>query len=147
MKRLLLALPSPDGTFHLPGVEPGRYDVPTSMSDSRLGILEGIEVTAGQVDGLVLLLTPGGSVRVRHEGPETYASIACFHRGIQLRGDRLERDVAREFAVPAGTILVRVSYHESDLRTAERSIERRGGTTGRRRVRTGRALRASARGR
>ena len=116
--------PMPDGTFHFQGLEPGRYDISTATADARVGILEDIEIAAGQeVGDLVVRLMPGGTVRVRHEGPEKFANIRLLHRGIQLKGDGLERSAAREFVVPAGTILVRMSYHEADLRTAERSID------------------------
>jgi hypothetical protein len=119
-----------NGAFDLKGLQAGTYDLAIVCGDGSVGLLEGIVLQDGETRaGLTVQLAPGGSVRVRHDGPDQFVSVAILQRGALVVSDGLERGDQRSFGAPAGSVTVRMTYRGGAPRTVERVVEVAAGKT------------------
>jgi hypothetical protein len=123
-----------DGSFQLDGLAPGSFDLSARTTNGWIGYVGPIEVApGGAAKDLIVHVSAGGKVRVREDGPEKMVSVSILQRGTEVAGDYPVMGVARELAVPLGSVVVRVRYYDDEgetiLRTAERTVEVRAGDT------------------
>ena len=85
-------------------------------------MLGGIRLEAGaEVTGLRLILAPGGRLRIRYEGPSTYAQLRVHQDGVVVAADGIHTGTEVLFPAPAGELTIVISIG-GEL-TEERSVD------------------------
>ena len=98
----------PDGSFALTGMLPGTYALAATTTDGRVGILRGVELTAGgDVQDLVLQISAGARLRVRYDGTQEVCSAQVLVDGIVVATGGVEKSTSKTFAAPPGAVSVR----------------------------------------
>jgi hypothetical protein len=104
-------------------VDPGPVLLYAATGDGRFGSLVVPAVApGGNARDLVLRVTPGGRLRLRHQGPERYPGVTIMHGADVLAFSNVERDAVEEFVVPVGRMTVRL-HIDADDRTVVREVD------------------------
>jgi hypothetical protein len=114
---------NPNGNFLVRGLAAGAFDIAATTDDGRIGLRERVGVAEGaRVRDVIIRVTSGGRVRVRHTGPEASVDLEVLQHGALLATGHALRNMPCEFVVPPGTVVIRALYPEGDRRTVERSV-------------------------
>ena len=97
--------------FERRGLEAGTYHLTAHTPAGAVGLLRGVVLEEGaSVEDLELRLEPGARLRVRYEGPSAYAQYRVLSGGAVVAGNGLRSGTTELEVVPAGEVLVRVSF-------------------------------------
>jgi hypothetical protein len=119
-----------NGHFVLRGLPAGAFDVSATTDDGRIGWLERVGIAEGAVvKGVIVRVTRGGRIRVRHTGPERAVDVEVLQRGGLLRTTQALRNLPVELTVPPGTVVIRARYVDGPRRLVERSVSVAAGET------------------
>lgn len=109
-----------DGSFTLPGLAPGTYDLGLCDAEAGTAILRGVQVQAGLDTGVqVLKLTPGARVHIRYAGTEGYLNYMIRSEGVSFFGDGVKAGHFSEATVPAGRVAIEVHWPPNHSETKE----------------------------
>jgi hypothetical protein len=110
-----------DGTFEFRGLVPGTYDVLGRSSDGRVGFLPDVVVRLGDSAPTVVILAPGGQLRIRNDGTSAWGRYAVLSQGKVLAEGSVKAGASVLVSVPSGSLTVRFS--SSGRLIEERAIE------------------------
>jgi hypothetical protein len=111
-----------DGSFELPRVLPGTYDLLARVNDGRIAIQCGIEVPAGKkLKSVVLQTELGARLHLRYDGNGQKANVEIRTDRIWMDSIDLERGIASEVIVPKGQITIQL-YVGGAKRVAPREL-------------------------
>lgn len=119
-----------DGLFSFEGLPPGVYDIAGEAYEGGLiGFIQPVEVRGGEaVTDLLVRVSPGGRVRVQHDGPEKGLWICVTQRGIVVDVEGVQPGSSDEVTAPVGVVVMRMEYGEGG-RVVERTVEVKAGET------------------
>jgi hypothetical protein len=99
-----------DGTIHFAGLLPDTYTVSATTGDGQCARRTGLLVRGGEtIDGVEIVLLPGGRLRVLYDGPERSSSYEVVVGGTTFATDGIERGKTVTVIVPTGEIEIRWS--------------------------------------
>jgi len=120
--RAAVASAGRDGSFEFRGLVPGTYDILARSSDGRVGFLVDVAVRLGEsASPTVVVLAPGGKLRIRSEGRSAWWRYWVLSQGKVLAEGSAKAGTSALVSVPAGSLIVRFSANGRP--PVEREIE------------------------
>lgn len=108
--RSAIASAGRDGSFEFRGLVPGTYDLLGRSSDGRVGFLPDVVVRLGEsASPSVVILAPGGKLRIRHAGTSAWGRYTVLSQGKVLAEGSAKAGTSVLVSVPAGFLTVRFS--------------------------------------
>lgn len=99
-----------NGAFELGGLEPGSYGLSAFTNDGRFGVLPAVVVAPNATaDGLVIRVSPGGTLHLRYESPLPAIYVTVTSQGVTVGFPEIVQSGSSvDLRAPAGSIALQI---------------------------------------
>jgi hypothetical protein len=115
--------PALNGELLLDSLPPGVYSIVAKTRDGLFGSRTGLVVRAGEtLEDVPIVVSPGGSLRLRYDGPEPKAGYRVLVHGRFFATGTLLRSETAQIVVPADMLTVAVRREEKEVSVAAGAV-------------------------